>query len=64
MLPPADPQPLDVIARELHEHSRSRHTWWPAWSDLDVTDSFEAGLARSAYDRARDFVAMYVGDGE
>lgn len=60
--PPADPQPLDVIARELHEHSRQRNAWWPAWEDLDTADPFKAGLIRTAYDRARDFVAMNSGE--
>ncbi|WP_279358155.1 hypothetical protein [Methylobacterium indicum] len=60
--PPAEPQPLDVIARELHEHARQRVTWWPAWEDLDMTDPFEAGLIRSAYDRAQAFVEMNGAD--
>jgi hypothetical protein len=50
--------PLDVVARELHEHARQQITWWPAWEDLDMTDPFESGLIRTAYERARDFVAM------
>lgn len=64
--PPADPQPLDVIARELHEHSRPRIQGCPAWEDLDMTDPFEAGLIRLAYDRARAFVEMHPAgdDGE
>jgi hypothetical protein len=60
--PPADPQPLDVAASELHEHARQRVTWWPAWEDLAMTDPFEARLIRSAYDRARAFVEMHGGD--
>lgn len=59
--PPANPEPLDVIARELHERARERHTWWPAWPDLDMTDPFEAGLIRTAYDRARAWVEMNGG---
>lgn len=49
---------LDVIAEWLHERARERVTWWPAWEDLEPSDTFEAGLIRLAYDRARDFVAM------
>ncbi|MGX7709279.1 hypothetical protein [Methylobacterium sp. Gmos1] len=60
--PPTDPEPLDIIARRMHEHARWRASWWPAWEDLDPIDPFEAGLIRTAYDRARDFVAMYVKD--
>ncbi len=56
--PPAEPDPLDVIARELHEHSRRRIESFPAWEELDETDPWHAGLIRLAYDRARDFVAM------
>lgn len=56
--PPADPEPMDVIAREIHEHNRHRIKGCPAWEDLDMTDPYEAGLIRLAYDRARDFVAM------
>lgn len=56
--PPVDPQPVDVIARELHEHSREKHAWWPAWEDLDQSDPFEAGLIRTAYDRAQALVEM------
>ncbi len=52
--PPTDPQPLDVIACELHEHARQRVTWWPAWEDLDMTEPYEAGLIRLAYDRAHE----------
>lgn len=53
-----DPQPLDIIARELHEHSRSQHTWWPAWEDLDPADPLDEGLIRTAYDRAEALVEM------
>ncbi len=59
--PPSDPQPLDILARELHEHNRQRIEGCPAWDDLDMTDPYEAGLIRLAYDRARDFVAMNGG---
>lgn len=59
--PPADPQPLDVIAEWLHEHSREQHTWWPAWADLDPADPLDEGLIRGAYDRARAWVAMNGG---
>lgn len=55
--PPATPEPLDVIARELYQQARQRSKWWPAWEDLDMTDPFEAGLIRMAYERAQDFVA-------
>lgn len=56
--PPTYPQPLDVIARELHEHNRRQIESFPAWEDLDMSDPWHAGLIRLAYDRARDFVAM------
>ena len=62
--PPADPQPIDIIARRLHEHARWRVGWWPAWEDLDMTDPFEAGLIRLAYERAREFIAMSGEDEE
>ena len=62
--PPANPEPLDVIARELHELTRHRIHQCPAWEDLDPSDPLEAGLIRWAYERARDFVAMYAGEQE
>jgi hypothetical protein len=62
--PPADPEPIDIIARKLHEHARRQAGWWPSWEDLDPTDPFEAGLIQDAYDRARDFMATYLGGEE
>ncbi len=56
--PPANPEPLDVIASELHELTRHRVQHCPAWEDLDPSDPLEAGLIRLAYERARDLVAM------
>lgn len=56
--PPAEPELIDVIAEWLHERARERIEGCPAWDDLDMTDPYEAGLIRLAYDRARDFVAM------
>ncbi|WP_238193715.1 hypothetical protein [Methylobacterium frigidaeris] len=47
---------MDVIARELHEHSRSQHTWWPAWEDLDPADSWQAELIRIVREKAREFI--------
>ena len=55
---PTDPQPIDVIAEYLHEHARERHTWWPAWADLDPSDPLDEGLIRTAYDRAQALVEM------
>ncbi|GJD66819.1 hypothetical protein [Methylobacterium frigidaeris] len=60
--PPANPEPLDLAARELHEHARQRIEGCPAWEDFDITDPYEAGLIRLAYDRARDFNAISGGD--
>ncbi len=56
--PPAEPEPLDIVARELHEITRHHIQGCPTWEDLDPSDPWEAGMIRLAYDRARDFVAM------
>jgi hypothetical protein len=56
--PPTDPEPLDIIARELHELTRHRIQECPVWEDLDPFDPLEAELIRWDYERARDFVAM------
>jgi hypothetical protein len=54
--PPANPGPLDIIARELHEHNRRRIQGCPAWDNLDPSDPWEAGMIHLAYERARDLV--------
>lgn len=59
--PPIDPDPLDVVARAMHERVRERIEECPAWEDLDMTDPWHAGLIRLAYDRAYDFIAMSGG---
>lgn len=56
--PPAEPEPIDIIARELHEHARERIEGCPAWEDLDPSDPWEAGMIRLAYDRAQALVEM------
>ncbi len=58
------PMHIGILARMLHEQGRERVVSWPAWEDLDITDPYEAELIRSAYDRARDFVAMNSRDEE
>ncbi len=54
--PPANPGPLDVIARELHELMRLSNPGCPAWEDLDPADPHEAGLVRMAREKAREFI--------
>ncbi len=55
--PPVDSEPLDRVARAMHERVRERIRACPAWEDLDMTDPWHAGLIRLAYDRAYDFLA-------
>ncbi|TGD92501.1 hypothetical protein [Methylobacterium nonmethylotrophicum] len=56
--PPANPKPLDLIAGAMHEHARWGAGWWPAWEDLNPTDTWEAELIQLAYERAREFIAL------
>lgn len=60
--PHADPEPIDVLARAMHEHLRQRIQGCPAWDDLDMTDLFESGLIRLAYQRAKAVVRMGQSD--
>ncbi|SFE89259.1 hypothetical protein [Methylobacterium sp. yr596] len=55
--PPADLERRDVIARELHEHTRRRIPSFPPWEDLDASDPWHAGMIRIAYKRAQVFMA-------
>ncbi|GJD66908.1 hypothetical protein [Methylobacterium frigidaeris] len=56
--PPTSPEPLDVIAGELHDLTRHCIQGCPTWEDLDPSDPWEAGMIRLAYDRARALVEM------
>jgi hypothetical protein len=60
--PDADRQPLDRVARSMHERARERIPECPACEELDMTDPWHAGLIRIAYDRAHDFITMSGGD--
>ncbi len=59
-----DRQPLELIARSMHERARERIPECRAWDCLDMTDPWHAGLIRVAYDRAHDFIAMSGGIAE
>jgi hypothetical protein len=62
--PDADPQPLELVARSMHERARERIPECPAWEELDMMDPWHAGLIRIAYDRAHDFLDMSGGNEE
>lgn len=62
--PPANPRPIDLVARAMHERARERIQKCPAWEDLDPGDTRHAGLIRVAYERAREFIAMSGEDEE
>lgn len=59
--PPTDPTPFDLVARAMHERACERNQGCPVWEDLDLADTWHAGLIRVAYERARDFIAMSGG---
>ena len=42
--PPADPEPIDIIARELHELMRLSNPGCPAWEDLDPANALQGEL--------------------
>ena len=54
--PPANPEPLDVIARELHELMRLSNPGCPAWEDLDPHNVLQAKFIQMAREAARKFI--------
>jgi hypothetical protein len=54
--PPANPEPIEVIARELHELMRLSNPGCPAWEDLDPDNVLQAKLIQMAREAARKFI--------